>query len=601
MKIISRAILFTLLMACSGARAQTSVVIDATVRYQTIHGFGASDAWNTDFVGKYWSTTVKNDIARKLFSKTLDANGNATGIGLSRWRFNIGAGSSEQGTESNIELPERRVECFLNEDGSYNWTKQSGQQWFLNQAKTYGVESLVAFVNSPPRFYTKTGRANSDNINRFGNTNLKDGFYDDYARFLASVLKNFENKGLPFAQISPVNEPQYEWNKDQEGCPWKNTEITMLAKELNKALVDSGLSTKMLLAESASFKDLYEDNGNAEKANQIWKFFSPTRLEYIGNLSNMLYGMAGHSYWTDGDDATIRSVRTNTFNKSVQYGGIELYQSEYNLLSKDYGDYLANSIFLAKMIYADLAIANVSVWDYWTAMERERWSQKNRFYLIRLMPTGGDYASLTNGGSIKVDKNLWTLGNYSLFIRPGFKRIKTTGADNLGGLMCSAFMAPDSSRIVAVYVNWGDAPVPVAQTFRLPDGWSVERIRPYVTDVTNNLTAKEIIPLAASYTMPAKSVVTLVIDTKKNLTSLSTAKAESSFDIFPNPGQGIFQIRMNGGAARKVQFAVYDIAGKNVAEGSFMNSGLFTVDISANPAGIYFLKINNEVKKFTTY
>ena len=134
---------------------QTNVIVNPTVTYQTIHGFGASDAWNADFVGKYWNNSVKSDIAKKLFSKNFLGNGNPEGIGLSRWRFNIGAGSAEQGTASNIEMAERRAECFLNEDGSYNWNKQSGQQWFLTQAKTYGVENLVAFVNSPPRFFTK--------------------------------------------------------------------------------------------------------------------------------------------------------------------------------------------------------------------------------------------------------------------------------------------------------------------------------------------------------------------------------------------------------------------------------------------------------------
>jgi hypothetical protein len=106
--------------------------------------------------------------------KPVNSNGNPEGIGLSRWRFNIGAGIAEQGNTSNIDLPERRVECFINQDSTYNWNKQTGQQWFLNQAKTYGVEQLVGFVNSPPRFYTKNGRTNSDNANIYISTILKD-------------------------------------------------------------------------------------------------------------------------------------------------------------------------------------------------------------------------------------------------------------------------------------------------------------------------------------------------------------------------------------------------------------------------------------------
>lgn len=44
---------------------------------------------------------------------------------------------------------------LLNQDGTYDWNKQLGQQYFLKKALEYGVEELVAFINSPPIFFTK--------------------------------------------------------------------------------------------------------------------------------------------------------------------------------------------------------------------------------------------------------------------------------------------------------------------------------------------------------------------------------------------------------------------------------------------------------------
>jgi hypothetical protein len=41
-----------------------------------MHGFGASDAWNIDYVGKYRSDAVKKDIAEKLFSTDTDSQRN---------------------------------------------------------------------------------------------------------------------------------------------------------------------------------------------------------------------------------------------------------------------------------------------------------------------------------------------------------------------------------------------------------------------------------------------------------------------------------------------------------------------------------------------
>lgn len=111
-KIIILLILFKNLFIFNSSYSQQIISIDLNTKYQTIKGFGASDAWNCDYVGKYWNDSIKEKIAELLFSKDFDNQGNPIGIGLSRWRFNIGAGSFEQGNLSNIELVERRVECF---------------------------------------------------------------------------------------------------------------------------------------------------------------------------------------------------------------------------------------------------------------------------------------------------------------------------------------------------------------------------------------------------------------------------------------------------------------------------------------------------------
>lgn len=576
--------------------SQTSVVINPSVTFQTIHGFGASDAWNVDFVGKFWSIGVRNDIARRLFSQRIGANGVPEGIGLSRWRFNIGAGSAEQGAASNIEMPERRVECFLNEDGTYNWNKQAGQQWFLQQAKEYGVEHLVAFVNSPPRFFTKNGRANSNNTNRFGTTNLRADQYDEFAEFLARVLKHFSDQGLPFSQISPVNEPQYEWNSGQEGSPWNNDEIKTLAVELNAAILRHGLNTKMLLAEAASYDYIHQVQGDANKSDQIWKFFNASRPEYLGNLSQMMPGICAHSYWTDGSDASIVAARTNVLRESREQGGIELYQTEYNLLTRHFPTKLENSIFLAKMIHADLTIANVSIWDYWTALERERWSQLNRFYLIRLHPNGGDYAALTGGGTVSYDRNLWVLGNYSLFIRPGYRRIAATGASDLNGLMGSAFLAPDSSRMVVVYVNWGTQQQMVQHHFtQLPSGFRVNRMQPYVTDATRNLAPMAVVNALDPYAIPPRSVVTFLVDLEPTTASVANASRMEK-NLFPNPVGPLAVIHSE--QLRNASFSIYKLDGAKVMEGRLGNDRIHTLNLTTLAAGTYIFKSKQGMSKF---
>ncbi|MFY7730556.1 MAG: glycoside hydrolase, partial [Flavobacterium sp.] len=188
---------------------EITLTIDDAVTYQAIDHFGASDAWSCQFVGS-WPETKKNAIASLLFSKDKDASGNPMGIGLSLWRFNIGAGSAEQGSASGIGDEWRRAESFLNADGSYNWDKQQAQVWFAQQAKSLGVEKLLVFPNSPPVSLTRNGKAygSSGSIA----SNLAFDKFEPYADYLANVVQGLQTKGLAVNYISPMNEPQWDWN-----------------------------------------------------------------------------------------------------------------------------------------------------------------------------------------------------------------------------------------------------------------------------------------------------------------------------------------------------------------------------------------------------
>ena len=208
-------------LACLSTSAQNKIVftVNPNVQHQQIDCFGASDAWSMRFIGEM-PELVQDDVARLLFSSEVDVNGNPEGIGLSIWRFNIGAGSVEQGDSSYINNG-TRTECFLNHDGSYDWNKQAGQRRFLKLAKGYGVPYLLGFLNFPPVRYTKNGLAT--NTGRDGTYNLKEEKYADFARFIADVIVGVkEQDDVTLDYISPVNEPDGHWNwqgPKQEGTP----------------------------------------------------------------------------------------------------------------------------------------------------------------------------------------------------------------------------------------------------------------------------------------------------------------------------------------------------------------------------------------------
>lgn len=499
------------------------VEIDATQKFQTIDGFSASDCWSGNYVGKYWEESKKGFIAEKLFSREFDEQGNPKGIGLSMWRVNLGAGTAEQGDNSGIEDITRRSECFLDDKGNYDWTnKQVGQQYFMKKAKEYGCESFVAFSNSPLTIYTRNGKgfANGD-----GNSNLKGEHYGDYAEYLATVVKHFKDNGYNFTHISPVNEPQYTWTSGQEGTPWQNNEIKTLTVELDKSIKSRSLDTKILLSEAASWEYLYKSNGRA--TNQIYELFNSKSKNYIGNLSSVAPIIGGHSYWTHGNNTTTLNVR-NEIKEAADLYDLKVYQTEWSMLGDaptdgtfpgyESASYIDIALFMSKLIHCDLVNAGVSSWSYWTSMDMERWGHMNRFLLLALSPEGNPYGDITKSGDVKDMANLWALGNYSLFVKPNYTRIALTGAAEMNDLLGSAYLSPDNTSLVAVYVNNSKASREIETTLSQFKGKAIS-VRKYVTSATKNLQRDITLSesdVSANITVDPRSVTTVVYTLEKN-------------------------------------------------------------------------------------
>lgn len=237
--------------------------------------------------------------------------------------------------------------------------------------------------------------------------------------------------------------------------------------------------------------------------------------------------MAGHDYWTFGSDAALVGTRKKVAQKAAQYG-LKVMQTEWSMLDKepdsgtgfpgsyDEASEMDIALFMGKLIYVGLTEGNMSSWSYWTAMDQSQWSQKNRFQLLRLNATGDigyeSYGDLTKGGSVTANPNLWVLGNYSRFVRPGYQRIAMTGTtvDDIDGLMATAFVSPDGKRVVAVFVNNGE----FAKGVKF--NTSATAIHKYVTDATHALSLDATLSATPNANtrilIPARSVVTFTFD-----------------------------------------------------------------------------------------
>lgn len=459
------------------------VHINQNIHFQSIHNFAASDAWAAEYTG-LWPHKKKEQMAEWLFSLESNPDGSPRGIGLSAWRFNIGAGSTAQAEESGIKDPWRRAEGFLQDDGSYNWQKQAGQQWFLQAAKESGVNQFIAFVNSPPIQMTRNNKAHSNDGLA---ANLSPDNYVDYANFLAKVLKHFKDSlTVDFDYISPFNEPQWEWKGGQEGSPWNNIELANATRVIDSVFAQQKINSKIEITEAGQIDYLTGDKEkHPNRSNQIASFFSPESTNYVGDLKSVAPKIAAHSYFTTWDISKLKKERERIAEKLLEYPSLEYWMSEYCILEnneeikgkgRDLG--MPTALYVARLIHADLTIANASAWHWWLAMSPYDFKD-GLIYVDKESEDGNFYGS----------KLLWALGNYSRFIRPGAKRISVTydiynTEENLkDGVLLSAYKNADDS-IVLVVVNQQVATAHLELNIDIP---SNSKIESYVTSESNNL------------------------------------------------------------------------------------------------------------------
>ena len=493
-----------------------NITIDFNKQEQTIQNIGTSFCWFAEPIGKNFPIEKRRAIAELLFSKDTLADGTPKGIGVSSFRFNIGAGSAEQETGSRIKDPNHRTECFLSADGTYDWNKQIGYQWFLKSANAFRVENLIAFHNSPPVFFNKNGLAHKSVKEE--TSNLREDKYEAYSDFISSVIKHFDKEGVHFKYISPVNEPQWEWrDAKQEGSPWTNLEIAEIARAIDKSFIKKRVDTQILIPEAAMITHLNGETGKTK--NQIDAFLNPSAPGYIGNLKHLAPVVASHSYFTDNGNKQIVQVRKGVKEKLAAYPQFSYWQSEYCLLGNGYKDGLENpseidgALFLAKIIHNDLVAGNAAAWQFWNAIEPTRnFDGVARYYLIAMNPN----ANWTDG-EFKATKNLYALGHFSRFVRPGMKRIavendQLTDEQAAAGCMISTFVDVKKRQLVIIAINYTDRAQPLNLNYvNFPKGFKMNVLRPYVTTgsssenlkATKSITNSEVI-------LPARSISTMV-------------------------------------------------------------------------------------------
>ena len=421
--------------------------LDLRDERQNIDGFGVCGAFRqAENLYKY-PEEMSERVLDLLFSRE-------KGAGFSMVRSIIGD-SGEWGTE--LDGPSASIEPA---DGLFDFTGDTDQIWMMREARKRGCEMFTSAVWSPPAWMKTSGSVCNGG-------RLRSDMYGRFADYLVGYIKGYkEVHGIDIYALSCANEPEFA--PSYSSCLWKGAEMARFYREyLGPALRREGLDVQIYGPET--------------------EYFGMEALEEYKEIFRNEYGLphiaAQHGY----------GGRIEPLDAAV-LSGRKVWLSEISDTSERENDpSIHDGLFWAERVHDYLTVAGVSAFMYfWGASV---YSRKG----IALIGMNVD------ARSVIINKKLFTIGNYSRFIRPGFTRIGIN-MDAGEALRLSAFKGPDR-ELILVALNSGKEDAEITLDCM---GFACPRFAAYRTSDTEDLQYIGTLEPGKGLSAIARSVTTFV-------------------------------------------------------------------------------------------
>lgn len=290
--------------------------------------------------------------------------------------------------------------------------------------------------------------------------------YQDFADYLEQYRRRHdEATGIPLYGISPQNEPG---KKPWESCVWdKNDFRDFIRDNLGPTLKSS---CRIIAPEETRW-------------NNVDEFYMPIHED--AEARKHVDILAGHCY-----PPSDISISYNKFGKPV-------WMTEWSYNTSD----------------DDLSIGNGVRWamNFWNLLVKAEVTACHHWWLVNCKGDGkqqGLIAVPDGSTDYSVSKRLWTIGNFSKFVRPGWHRIDATG--DLGWRnYCAAFKNAETGDFAIVLINDNNESRSVNLNF---NGFTCASVTPHRTSATEDLKQLPAIDAGSSLSVesPAKTVTTYV-------------------------------------------------------------------------------------------
>jgi len=321
---------------------------------------------------------------------------------------------------------------------------------YSNATKAAARGAIVwAYPFSAPGAWKDNGTSNNGG-------HLLPQYYDAWATRLAGfAAKLQQNAGVPLYGLSVQNEP--DWTATWDTMLFTNQEMANFVRVLGPKVAALTPRPKLMLPEVGGW-----------------------------------YLAAGYTSAVVSDSVAAPYLDIVTAH---QYGGVAapattgkpIWQTEMSGFEAP-DNSINNGLTVARWIHDAITIGNVSAWHYW-------W----------LNHPGNDNQSLLNPGPTK---RLYTLGNFSKFVRPGFVVVGASGAPN--GIAVTAYKNPSTGAFVIVAINQNASNTPMTISL---NGLTASTVTPWTTSASLDLAQQSNLPVSGgsfTATLPASSVTSFV-------------------------------------------------------------------------------------------
>src|SRR5436309_2957970 len=387
-----------------------SFEIKDAVKLQKIDGFGASLMEGGIITLNTLPADKQEDVLRALFDAQTGAGFTAMKTPIAGTDFqSAGPWYTYDDTPGDVEMKNFSVERDFGPNGVGT---------YILRARKYGSFALQSPMDYPPDWMLYDVKKRQD---------VDPKYYPALAKYFLRYLEEYKKRGITIDYLSLFNEPEKVYTKI------KYPEIRVLLRDfVGPAVVQSGLSTHMMLSEAPERGDAYKrypvvlDDPAARKFVSVAAYhgYDQKNFDKIAELKakypDLPFWMDEYCYAYEAGFPRSRKLPIYDF---------------------DDGDHWGNTIF------SDLE-AGTSAWLYWNAILDE---------------TGGPWAVSPVHGNpdpnvqhplVIINKSThevtytgayYYLAHFSKFVRPGAVRVQTTGKSRDVRVM--AFQTPEGGFV----------------------------------------------------------------------------------------------------------------------------------------------------------